>query len=81
MLYFYNAWCFLSLLHDVSAGPTQDAARRPLVHVARALAVAVNEVDGEDACAQDAEAHEQGHAGVHAHVDTLVNVDTLLSIC
>jgi len=74
------AECF-PISHNVAAGPTQNTPCRPLVHVARTLAVAVDEVDGEDARPQDAEAHEQRQASVHAHVDTLVHVNTLLSIC
>jgi len=52
-----------------------------LVGVTSALAVAVDEVGGENTGAEDSEAHEKSNAGMHAYIDSVVHSDTLLSIC
>jgi len=44
------------------------------------LAVAVDEIDSNSTCAEDGKTHEQSKAGMHAHVDTFMNPDTLLCI-
>jgi len=45
------------------------------------FAVAVDEVGGENASAEDSKAHEKSDTGVHAYVDSCMDVDTFLSIC
>jgi len=52
-----------------------------LVRVTGTFAVAVDEVGGNDASAEDSEAHDKSDSGVHAYVDSFMNLDTLLSIC
>lgn len=47
---------------------------------ARALAVAVDEVHPDGTAAQNRERDDERDAGVHADVDAVVDVDTLLSI-
>lgn len=64
--------------------PTQKSQNQLLWHLVRVtgtFAVAVDEVSGDDAGAKDSEAHEKSDTGMHAYVDSFMDLDTLLSIC
>jgi len=72
-------WCLYQRRYLEGRGEQNETCLQ--VIVAGALAEAVDQVDPDNAGAQDGEANEERQANMHANIEPFMHVDTFLTMC